>query len=82
MYNWLFRHNSNTDLQVLNYGYAILNDDGVYLDNLKTDPVVLQYQLYDMAVLSIGGVNDLTYKTFIEVGCGRGGCFMYLVDKL
>lgn len=42
---------------------------------------MLQYQMYDYLLNVIGAQKTLRGKTFIEVGCGRGGCFRYIVNE-
>jgi len=80
-YNLAFRAQKNPDITALNYGYALLSDSGIYLEKFKDNINVLQYQMYDYLLNVIGGQKTLRGKTFIEVGCGRGGCFRYIVDE-
>ena len=80
-YNLAFRGQKNPEITVLNYGYALLSDSGIYLEKFKDNINVLQYQMYDYLLSVIGGQKSLRGKTFIEVGCGRGGCFRYIVDE-
>ena len=68
-------------MTALNYGYALLSDSGTYLEKYKDDMHVLQYQMYDYCLNVVGGQKTLRGKTFIEIGCGRGGCFRYIVDE-
>ena len=65
----------------LNYGFALLGNSGIFLKKYKEDPQLLQYQLYDFALGAIGNLTTLKGKTLVEVGCGRGGCFRYIVNE-
>ncbi len=37
VYNFAFRGRSNEEIVVLNYGYALLSDAGIYLDKYKEE---------------------------------------------
>jgi hypothetical protein len=66
----------------MNYGYAALNDDGIYLKDHIHHPWVLSMQLYHHAVLSIANIKSLKDKTLLEVGSGRGGGLNFLMKTL
>ena len=42
-----------------NYGYALLTEDGVFLDHLKQSPRVFELQLCDYALEMVGGVKEM-----------------------
>ena len=65
----------------MNYGYALLSQDGVYLDEYNQNSSVLQYQLYDHAIMMNGTFKDMKGKTLLEIGCGRGGCFKFMLQE-
>ncbi len=37
VYNFTFKGRSNEEIVVLNYGYALLSDAGIYLDKYKEE---------------------------------------------
>ncbi len=81
IYNTISRISPPDLMTVMNYGYAVLSDSGVYLDKYKHDPLVLQLQMYDYLVTMVGGIKDMKGKTLVEVGSGRGGAFKYMVEE-
>jgi SAM-dependent methyltransferase len=80
-YNFTFKGQSNPELVSFNYGYALLGDNGIYLEKYKEQINVYQLQLYDYVIHMVGGVRDMQGKVMVEVSCGRGGGFRYLVDE-
>lgn len=77
----MFRGQKAPEVTALNYGYALLSDNGIFLEKYKDDFQVYSYQLYDYALSIVGGVKSLQGKDLVEVGCGRGGCFRYVIDE-
>ncbi len=81
-YNKFFPANSYSFINTLNYGYAPLEGSGIYLEKYKDDIFdVYQFQMYDNGLSRVGGIKSLKGKTLVEVGCGRGGSFRYIVNE-
>lgn len=57
----------------MNWGYGTLEKDGIYLNEHKSNPYVHSMQLYNYSVVKFGGFKDLSSKTLLEVGSGKGG---------
>lgn len=68
----------------MNYGYAQLSDDGIYLkdESLKENPWVHSIQLYDFSVVSVAGIKEQKNLSLLEVGSGRGGGLFYLQQQM
>ena len=65
----------------MNYGFAIISNDGIYLEPFRSDPAILQFQLYDNALLKVAQQKSLQGQVLLEVSCGRGGCLNYLTEE-
>jgi len=65
--------------KVMNYGYAVLNENG-HLVALKEEDQEERFclQLYHYVATSLNTVKNLAGKTVVEVGCGRGGGLNYV----
>ena len=37
--------------------------------------------MYDHAITEVGSIKDMKGKTLLEIGCGRAGCFNYVVTE-
>ncbi|CDW73059.1 UNKNOWN [Stylonychia lemnae] len=81
LYNKYLQETYYPQLDTANYGFAILSEDGIYLDNYKRNESVLNYQLYDHAVLMHANISDLRGKTLMDVSCGRGGGLRHLIEE-
>ena len=81
LYETFIRQNDYKKIDSINYGYAILSEEGIYLENYRQSQQVLNYQLYDYAILMNASIKDMRGKTLLEVSCGRGGGLKYIIDE-
>lgn len=68
-------------METINYGYALLSENGVYLDKYRHNIHVLNYQLYDYATLMNASIKHMRDHSLLEIGCGRGGGLRYVIDE-
>mmetsp|Transcript_33078 Transcript_33078/g.24347 ORF Transcript_33078/g.24347 Transcript_33078/m.24347 type:complete len:99 (+) Transcript_33078:268-564(+) len=66
----------------MNYGYAPLEGEHVFLKDHCHQPWVYAMQMYHFAVVRFAGIEDLKDKTILELGCGRGRGLLHLVLHL
>lgn len=69
----------------MNYGYALLNEDGKILDDLTEEVEINEMyclQLYYYISATKGNVKSMKGKTLLEVGSGRGGGLTFLTKRL
>ena len=84
IYNTLSTVHPQKDLTLLNYGYASLEEagQGIFLDTYRKSNEVFQLQLYNFVTMMSTGLMTMQGKTFVEIGCGRGGGLSYVVQEL
>lgn len=71
------------EVTMLNAGYAELDEqEGLFVDNVRSEFDRYRYQLYHFIVMNFGGVKSMENKTVLETGCGRGGGLNYLANTL
>ncbi|CAD8214822.1 unnamed protein product [Paramecium octaurelia] len=70
--------------RALNYGYALLNENGRILNNLDEQQEEERFclQLYHMVATNCLKLKDLQGKRVLEVGSGRGGGLYYIHSAL
>ena len=79
IYDNLFTNQKRQEeITSLNLGFALLNLDGIFLEDHRNDSNVLQYQLYHYAIEHCANIKSMKDKVFLEIGCGRGGCMKYV----
>lgn len=73
-----------TKWRALNYGYALLNENGRILSNLDEQQEEERFciQLYHMVATNSMKIKDLNGKRVLEVGSGRGGGLNYINSTL
>lgn len=78
---WLY---PQTRWKVMNYGYALLNDDGKLIPNLDAQDEEERFclQLYHYIATSFNSVKNLNGYNVLEVGSGRGGGLNYVSTYL
>ena len=64
-----------------NQGYALLTEDGVFLDHLIQSPRVFELQLCDYALEMIGGVKEMQGQNFLQIGIGSGRVLKHIMEK-
>ena len=77
--------NQDDDWVTMNYGYALLSDDGKLLSDLTEEQdrrEVFSIQLYYYTASVLPEVNKMNGKTLVEVGSGRGGGLSFLTRHL
>ncbi|CAD8083342.1 unnamed protein product [Paramecium primaurelia] len=70
--------------RAMNYGYALLNENGRILNNLDEQQEEERFciQLYHMVATNCLKLKDLQGKRVLEVGSGRGGGLYYIHQSL
>jgi hypothetical protein len=63
---------------LVNSGYATLDGDGIYVEELSGIPEAYKYQLYHYLIFDFGGINEMVGKKVLETGCGIGGGLNYI----
>ena len=81
-YEFMCWYNKDDDWVTMNYGYALLNDDGKMIDDILTEEgdkrEVFSLQLYYFITGTQKAFTTLSGKTLVEVGSGRGGGISFL----
>ena len=68
----------------MNYGYALLNENGRTIKNLDADMEEERFciQLYNFVATRLHKVKSLKGSSVLEVGSGRGGGLNYISKYL
>ncbi|CAI2374163.1 unnamed protein product [Moneuplotes crassus] len=81
-YEFMSWYNQDTDWVTMNYGYALLTDDGHMIDKLLTEEQdkheCFSLQLYYFITGTNKAFKSLEGKTLVEIGSGRGGGISFL----
>jgi len=81
-YEFMSWYNQDPDWVTMNYGYALLTDDGHMIDDLLTEEQdkreTFSLQLYYFITGTNKAFKNLEGKTMVEVGSGRGGGISFL----
>lgn len=84
-YEFMSWYNQDTDWVTMNYGYALLSDDGHMIDNLLTEEQdkheCFSLQLYYFITGTNKAFKSLEGKTLVEIGSGRGGGISFLTRQ-
>ena len=79
-YDFASWYHQDPELTCLNYGYALLNEDGKTLDFMKDHSEIFPIQLYH-AVFQ-GRAKEVKAKKIVEVGAGRGGGLNFVAKHM
>jgi SAM-dependent methyltransferase len=81
-YEFMSWYCQDPDWVTMNYGYALLTDDGKMIDDLLTEEQdkreTFSLQLYYFITGTNKAFKSLAGKTLVEVGSGRGGGISFL----
>lgn len=68
----------------MNYGYAVLNQEGKLIKNLKDEDEEERFcfQLYHFVATKMNKLKDLSGLNILEIGSGRGGGLNYISNYL
>jgi spermidine synthase len=70
------------EMTTINGGYATLEGDGIYVEELSGIPEAHRYQLYHYLILDFAGIDNMNGKQVLETGCGIGGGLNNICRKL
>ena len=75
-----FFKDQNSDSNLSNLGYAVLNENGHSLLRLrsKDEKDRFSLQLYHHLATGFGVLNNLFGKTVLDISCGKGGGLRFI----
>jgi len=78
-YNFMCWAAPNTNWTSMNYGYALITDEGKTIELDEHDEYErFSFQLYHYVTITMGKLKNFENKNILEVGSGRGGGLSFL----